>query len=388
LARRDTTPARADRLLFTPGPLTTSPSVKAAMLRDVGSRDPEFIAIVADVRRRLVGLAGGDAEEYTAIPMQGSGTFGLEAVIGSALPRDGRLLVLVNGAYGRRLARMAEVLGVSCATLAWPEYAPVEPGQAAAALAGDPAVTHVAVVHCETTTGLVNPVAELGSVVAEAGRAFIVDAMSSFGALPIDVAGARIDYLVSSSNKCIEGVPGFSFVVARLSALLATDGFARSLSLDLLDQYRGLEANGQFRFTPPTHAMLAFHQALMELEAEGGPEGRVRRYRANHEALLRGMRAMGFAEYLAEEHQGPIITTFLYPDDPAFDFAAFYGALSERGFAIYPGKLSDADCFRIGTIGQIAPDDVERLLEAIGEALDEMRITMPPVGPAHAARKE
>ena len=344
------------------------------MLRDLGSRDRAFIAAVKDVREKLVEIAGGDVQEYTAVPMQGSGTFGMEAVIGSTVPPGGKLLVMVNGAYGRRMVKMAEVLGIETAVVECAENVKVDPAAVAAVLEGDEGITNAAVVHCETTTGIVNPVREIGGVVKRLGRSTFVDAMSSFGAIPVDVSACGIDYLVSSANKCIEGVPGFSFVIARLSALQATAGYARSLSLDLRAQWEGLEKNGQFRFTPPTHALLAFRQALAELEEEGGVPGRAARYRANYETLIAGMRDMGFSEYLAPEDQGYIITSFLYPDDPGFAFEAFYEHLNRRGFVIYPGKVSDADCFRIGTIGRIDQSDIRGLLCAIRETLVEMGV--------------
>ena len=369
-------PGWKDKILFTPGPLTTSRTVKQAMLRDLGSRDFEFIELVRDIRRRLLALAQVTPETHTAILMQGSGTFGLEAVVSSTIPPEGKLLVVINGAYGRRIARMAGILGIPTATLDVPEDRTPDPQAVADALAQDPAISHVAVVHCETTTGIVNPVEELGRAVKEQGRLYFVDAMSSFGGIPLDMAAAGIDYLVTSANKCIEGVPGFSVILARLEPLLRTQGYARSLSLDLLAQHQGLEANGQFRFTPPTHALLAFHQALVELEMEGGVAVRSARYRRNHETLLAGMRALGFQEYLRPEDQGPIITSFRYPAHPNFQFDAFYRALSEKGYTIYPGKVSHADCFRIGHIGRIFPADVQDLLRAIQETLQEMGIPM------------
>ena len=362
-------------MLFTPGPLTTSATVKRAMLRDLGSRDSEFIGIVREIREKLVTLSGGEGD-YTAIPMQGSGTFGIEAVIGSTVPPGGKLLVIVNGAYGKRMVKLAGVLGIDTAVLENAENAKPDPQEVATALEADPSITNVAVVHCETTTGIINPVREIGAVVRRAGRAYFVDAMSSFGAIPLDVAACGIDYLVSSANKCIEGAPGFSFVVARIGALRSAAGYARSLSLDLFAQWEGLERNGQFRFTPPTHALLAFRQALAEIEEEGGIEGRAGRYRANYETLVAGMRKMGFREYLPAEDQGYIITSFLYPSEPAFTFEDFYERLNEKGFVIYPGKVSDADCFRIGTIGRIDQGDMLALLAGIREALDEMGVAI------------
>lgn len=365
-----------DQILFTPGPLTTSRTVKQAMLRDLGSRDFAFIELVQEIRSRLVGLGEANPAQYTAILMQGSGTFGIESVLSSTVPRTGKLLVLVNGAYGRRMVQMAQVLGIDVTELAFPENSPIEPAAVEMVLTTDPSLTNVAVVHCETTTGILNPVQELGDVVMRHGAVYFVDAMSSFGAVPLNLAQSHIDYLVSSANKCIEGVPGFSFILARTERLLATQGYARSLSLDLLAQYKGLEANGQFRFTPPTHALLAFHQALLELEVEGGVAGRAARYRRNYETLLAGMRSLGFQEYLEPAHQGTIITSFRYPEHPNFHFEEFYSRLNDLGYTIYPGKVSDADCFRIGHIGRIFESDTRDLLRAIREVLTTMRIDL------------
>lgn len=365
-----------DKTLFTPGPLTTSRTVKQAMLRDLGSRDFEFIQTVRDIRRQLLELAEVADQGYEAIIMQGSGTFGIEAVLSSVTPPAGKWLVIINGAYGRRIDHIANVLKIETTPLSYAEDRKPDLQEIEAALAADPAITHVAVVHCETTTGIINPVEEIGAIVKRFGRRYFVDAMSSFGALPLDVGKSEIDYLVSSANKCIEGAPGFSFALARREALLATEGYARSVSLDLLAQWQGLEANGQFRFTPPTHALLAFAQALQELKAEGGVPGRAARYRRNYETLIAGMRQMGFEEYLRPEDQGYIITSFHYPAHPNFDFNRFYEALNQKDFVIYPGKVSNADCFRIGHIGRIFEADVHSLLAAIRETLAELEIEL------------
>ncbi|MFQ5854143.1 MAG: 2-aminoethylphosphonate--pyruvate transaminase [Anaerolineae bacterium] len=365
-----------DKILFTPGPLTTSRTVKQAMLRDVGSRDFEFIELVREIRRRLLRLGGVADRGYEAVIMQGSGTFGLESVISSTIPPDGKLLVIVNGAYGRRIAQIASVLKIDIATLTYAEDSKPNLQEITATLSADEGITDVAVVHCETTTGIINPVQEIGAIVKKLGQRYFVDAMSSFGAVPLNLAECGIDYLVSSANKCIEGAPGFSFVLAKRNSLLATAGYARSLSLDLLAQWKGLEANGQFRFTPPTHVLLAFHQALVELEEEGGVEARAARYRANYETLVTGMRAMGFQEYLKPEDQGYIITSFRYPCHPNFNFDGFYERLNEKGYVIYPGKVSEADCFRIGSIGRIFESDVRDLLAAIRETLAEMEVEL------------
>lgn len=370
-------PTAGDKPLFTPGPLTTSRTVKQAMLRDLGSRDYAFTELVGWIRGTLLALGGVANGGYEAILMQGSGTFGIEAVLSTVTPRNGKWLILVNGAYGKRMAHIADVLGIETQVLTYPESARPDPAEVADALAGAPRITHVGVVHCETSTGIVADVVALGQVVHEAGRRLFVDAMSSFGAMPLDLAETHIDFLVSSANKCIEGVPGFSFALARREALLEAEGCARSVSLDLLAQWRGLEANGQFRFTPPTHTLLAFAQALRELEAEGGVAGRAARYRRNRDVLVEGMRRLGFQEYLAPEDQSYIITSFRYPEHPNFDFEAFYRRLNDKGFIIYPGKVSDADCFRIGSIGRLFEADMRNLLRAIEETRDEMGVPAP-----------
>jgi 2-aminoethylphosphonate-pyruvate transaminase len=362
-----------DELLFTPGPLTTSRAVKEAMLRDAGSWHFEFTELVRSVRERLLTLAGVSQERgHEAVLMQGSGTFGVESVVTSSVPQHGKLLAITNGAYGDRIVQMARTAGIAVEPLRTAEDTPPDPAVIAAALDANPSITTVAAVHCETTTGILNPVGAIGCAVKERGRTYIVDAMSSFGAIGIDIQGAGIDYLVSSANKCIEGVPGFSFVIARREALEASEGRARSLSLDLAAQWRGFEKNGQFRFTPPTHAILAFDRALCELDEEGGVAARGARYRRNHETLLAGMRGLGLRPFLSPEVQSYIITSFHYPRHPAFEFDTFYRKLSERGMIIYPGKLTDVDCFRIGTIGHIVEEDVRALTDAIGAVLDDM----------------
>jgi 2-aminoethylphosphonate-pyruvate transaminase len=366
------------RLLFTPGPLTTSETVKRAMLRDLGSRDDEFVQTVAGVRRDLLELAGvSQASGWECVLIPGSGTYSVESVISSAVPRDGKLLVLINGAYGQRIRQIAEVHGIALQPLRWDENETPEPEAVRKALASDSAITTVAIVHCETTTGIINPVEAIGKVVRGAGRTYFVDAMSSFGAVPLDFEAACVDFLVSSANKCIEGVPGFGFVLARRSALEACKGQARTLSLDLHAQWQGLESNGQFRFTPPTHVILAFAQALRELADQGGIDGRARRYSENQRTLLAGMRELGFEEYLAPDRQSYIISSFRYPHHPSFMFEEFYRKLAARGMVIYPGKLSKLDCFRIGTIGRLFPADFEALLVAIRDVLAEMGVPTP-----------
>lgn len=373
-------PTSRDKPLFTPGPLTTSRTVKTAMLRDLGSRDTEFIGTVKRVRERLLATAGLSTQlGYESILVQGSGTFTVESVLSSTISPEGKLLAVVNGAYGERIVTIAKRHGIETAVVQTQENALPDLEEIDRALKKDTSIEMVALVHCETTSGIMNPIEEIGRLVHGSGKRYFVDSMSAFGAVPFDFAACQIDYLVSSANKCIEGVPGFGFCICKREALEATEGWARTLSLDLLAQWRGLESNGQFRFTPPTHAILAFDQALTELEAEGGVEGRQRRYQDNYETLVRGMREMGFVEYVPRETQGYIITSFRYPNDAQFEFAEFYSRLSDSGFVIYPGKVTGADCFRIGNIGRIFPSDVRALLHTVRDTLVEMGVKIPVV---------
>jgi len=365
-----------DKALFTPGPLTTSRTVKQSMLCDMGSRDVEFIQMVKEIRKRLVQLGGCSEEKYTSIIMQGSGTFGVESVLSSIIPANGKLLVLVNGAYGERMVQIAQMHHINVVIQQCPENQIPDVLFLKENLDSDPEITHVAVVHCETTTGIINPIEEIGSVVKNHDCIYIVDAMSSFGAYTIPVEAWGIDFLVSSSNKCIEGVPGFSFILARKDVLISSKGSSRSLALDLLAQWEGLEKNGQFRFTPPIQVIRAFHQALVELDEEGGCEARGERYRKNYEMTLREMQKMGFIPYLDPDHRGYIITSFRYPTHSNFSFLTFYQKLSDKGCVIYPGKLSHADCFRIGHIGRLDESDVFMLISAIKETLAEMDIEL------------
>ena len=373
-----TLPTAKDKLLFTPGPLTTSLDVKQAMLHDAGSWHHEFNGKVAGIRNALLRVAGVSREAgWECVLLQGSGTFGVEAVFLTGIPPQGKVAVLSNGAYGERMVLMLQHARIPHAVLRTPEDVPNDPNALDALLASDPAITHVAAVHCETTTGILNPIAALGAVARRHHKTYVVDAMSSFGAYPIDLEACGIDYIISSANKCIEGVPGFSFVLCRRAVLLATEGWARSLSMNLLDQLRGFEKNGQFRYTPPTHALLAFERALAELDMEGGPAGRAQRYQQNHAALLRGMASLGMAPYLQPGVQSHIITSFAYPASPAFQWPDFYARVADKGFLLYPGKISKADTFRIGNIGRLFPADMRAVVHAIREALVEMGVALP-----------
>ena len=365
-----------DRLLFTPGPLTTSYTVKQAMTSDLGSRDHAFLRIVKDIQDQLLDLAHVPTSDYVAIPMQGSGTFGVESVVSSVIDkRKGGLLVVANGAYGVRIATIAKAHGVPHHLYSIPDDSPPSIPDLTALLASPPLpFTHLAVVHSETTSGIINDLPPIGRLAQQHQLHLIVDAMSSFGAVPISFTDSRIDYLVSSANKCIEGVPGFAFVIARRAALAQVDpSTPSSVALNLKAQLAGLEKDGQFRFTPPTHPLLAFHQALRELREEGGTDARMARYRRNQRVLMEGMKTLGFQLYLKPELQGWIISGYRYPTDAGWKFDEFYQRLNEQGFVIYPGKVSNADCFRIGHIGRLFEQDTQALVEAIDEVCREMK---------------
>ncbi|GGO75400.1 2-aminoethylphosphonate--pyruvate transaminase [Marinobacterium nitratireducens] len=355
-------------LLLTPGPLTTTASVKRRMMTDACTWDDDYNNVVQQVRARLVELATS-APGYTSVLMQGSGTASVESVIGSVIPEDGKLAVVANGVYGRRIAQIAQYLRIPHHLIDAGETASADLVALQRLLAEDPAITHVAVVHCETTTGMLNPIEQVGRIARAAGKVFIVDAMSSFGGIEMDIDALQIDFLISSANKCIQGVPGFGFVIARRERMAEIGGRARSLSLDLHDQWACMEDNnGKWRFTSPTHVVRAFAQALNELDEEGGIAARAARYRDNHRTLVEGMRRLGFRTLLDDARMSPIITSFYSPESPDYSFKRFYALLKARGFVIYPGKVSDADCFRIGNIGDIQPADMARLIEAIGES--------------------
>jgi len=354
-------------LLLTPGPLTTSRAVKQAMLRDVSTWDRDYNDIVQQIRARLVRLVS-TGDDCTAVLIQGSGTYAVEATLGSVIPPQGKLLVVNNGAYGARMAQIAARLKIEHVVITQPEIEPASVAKVEAALAADPAITHVALVHCETTTGMLNPAIEIGRAVRRQSRAFILDAMSSLGGIPIDIDEFSCDYVISSANKCVQGAPGFGFVIARRARLEQAAGWARSLSLDLYDQWREMETKGgKWRYTSPTHIVLAFEQALNELDLEGGPAARNRRYADNHRVLVAGLTNLGYRPLLPAELRSPIITSFLYPDNPKFSFEALYDALKARGFVIYPGKVSQAETFRVGTIGHVFPADFERLVQSFAE---------------------
>lgn len=376
--RDETTFARprlGEPYLLTPGPLTTAPEVKAEMLRDWGSWDEDFRLMTRKLRDGILALLGEEAGDYDCVPMQGSGSYLVEAMIGTFLPRDGKLLVLANGAYGKRAFEATRRIGRACRILDKGDYQPPRGAEITRILAEDPDITHVLAIHCETSSGILNPVAEISEATYAAGRRLLIDSMSAFGAIPLEPAQIRYEAFVSSANKCIEGVPGFGFLVASKERLAAAEGNCHSLALDAHAQWAYMERTGQWRFTPPTHAVAAFLKALEIHAAEGGVAGRGARYQANRDVLVAGMRALGFETLLPERWLSPIIVTFFCPADPGFDFGRFYALMKERGFIIYPGKLTVADSFRIGCIGQLDAAVMQEVIEAARLSLADLGVT-------------
>ena len=353
-------------LLLTPGPLSTSKTVKAAMLRDWCTWDDDYnLNVVQEIRSRLTHLATTNTELYSAVLMQGSGTFAVESVIGSAIPPSGKLLIISNGAYGMRMTQIASILNIPYEAYILDEISQPNVENVRRILEEMPEITHIAIVHCETTTGILNPVREITALAKQFNKTTIVDAMSSFGGIPMDVHDWQIDFLISSANKCLQGVPGFGFVIASRDKLAQCKNQTRSLSLDLYDQWTTMENGGKWRFTSPTHVVRAFLQALVELEEEGGVEKRYERYSQNHKTLVDGMRRIGFTTLLPDFMHSPIITSFVSPQQKGYSFMNFYNLLKENGYVIYPGKISNGDTFRIGNIGVVYPADMEELIKTI-----------------------
>ena len=362
-----------DPVLLTPGPLTTSADTKAAMLSDWGSWDSAFNEMTASVCKDLVAIIDGQ-DSHVCVPLQGSGTFSVEAALGTLVPKGAKVLVPDNGSYCKRIVRILGYLGREAVVLEHGEQEPASVARIDAALAADAAITHVAQVHCETGTGILNPLSEIAATVARRGRRLIIDAMSSYGAIPIDARKIPFDALIAASGKCLEGVPGMGFVIARRAALEAAGGNSHSLALDLLDQWQYMQKTGQWRYTPPTHVMAALRVAIDQYQRQGGLAARQARYQANCAALVDGMRSLGFKTFLPDELQAPIIVTFHSPADPAYQFAEFYRRVRDRGFILYPGKLTAVDTFRVGCIGAIGPDVMRKAVAAIGDTLKSMSV--------------
>ena len=362
-----------DAILLTPGPLTTSMETRSAMLKDWGSWDGAFNELTASVCRDLLAIANAE-RDHVCVPLQGSGTFSVEAALGTLVPRHGKVLVPDNGSYCKRIVRILGYLGREAVVLPHGEQEPADPARIDAALSADPAITHVAQVHCETGTGILNPLPQIAATVAKHGRGLIVDAMSSYGAIPIDAYGLRLDALIAASGKCLEGVPGMGFVIARRTALERSGGNSGSLAMDLLDQWQYLQKTGQWRFTPPTHVLAALRVAIDQYLAQGGLPARQARYTENCAALVSGIRALGLKTFLPDALQAPIIVTFHAPTDPAYNFTEFYRRVRDRGFILYPGKLTAVETFRVGCIGAIGPDTMKRAVAAVADVLREMGV--------------
>lgn len=353
-------------ILLTPGPLTTTDTVKEAMMIDSCTWDDEYNQLVQHIRQKLICLATQSTDKYSTVLMQGSGTFSVESVIGTAIPKNGKLLVVTNGVYGERIATIASKLMIDTVVLNSGEVSTPDLHLLNKKLEEDKDITHVAVVHCETTTGILNPLENISNIVKNHNKTFILDAMSSFGGIEMDIDKLHVDYLISSANKCIQGVPGFGFIIAKKDQLEKCKNNARSLSLDLYEQWKVMENhNGKWRFTSPTHVVHAFYQALKELEEEGGIKARAKRYRENQKILVNGMKDLKFKPLLPDNCQSPIITSFYYPDYQAFDFHLFYNKMKEKGFVIYPGKVTQQQTFRIGNIGDVNATDMRHLLTSI-----------------------
>lgn len=367
-------PHEGEPYLLTPGPLTTAYSVKQAMLRDWGSWDADFRQTTKQIRQQLLAMIDDTDQLFDCVPMQGSGTFAVEAMLGSLLPRDAKALVLANGAYGLRTAKTLEYLGRSHTVLDKGDYFPPSAKEVTELLNADAAITHVIAIHCETSSGILNPIEEISRATYAAGRKLLIDSMSAFGAIPLSSQLIQYEAIVSSANKCIEGVPGFGFVIAKKSALQEAKGCSHSLSLDLHDQWVTMEKTGQWRFTPPTHTVTAFAEALRQHQEEGGVEARGSRYKANRDTLVKGMRKLGFETLLPDQWLSPIIVTFFNPAHPRFEFSTFYDLMKNKGFIIYPGKLTVVDSFRIGCIGQLDTHVMQQVVSAAANALQEMGV--------------
>ncbi|VVE75626.1 2-aminoethylphosphonate--pyruvate transaminase [Pandoraea sputorum] len=360
-------------ILLTPGPLTTSPATRQAMLRDWGSWDTQFNRITASLCRDLVDIVHG-GDDYVCVPLQGSGTFSVEAAIGTLTPRNARILVPDNGAYCQRILKICRYLGRDAVALPIPEDQAASAAAIDEALSRDPSITHVAQVHLETGAGVLNPLADIARVCQKHGKGLIVDAMSSFGAVEIDVRSMPFDALIAASGKCLEGVPGMGFVIAKKTVLEASGGNSHSLAMDLHDQYTYMQKTTQWRFTPPTHVVAALRAAVDQFLAEGGQPVRGGRYQRNCRALVDGMASLGFRPFLDTEVQAPVIVTFHAPTDSKYDFKAFYAAVRERGYILYPGKLTQIETFRVGCIGAIDDNEMRNVVTAISQSLASLGI--------------
>ena len=362
-----------EAVLLTPGPLTTSLRTKLAMLKDWGSWDSDFIAITARVRQSLLDIVHGH-DSHVVVPLQGSGTFSVEAAVATVVPRDGHVLVLDNGAYCKRAAKLTHLMERRTTIVPFAEDAAISPDVLQTHLLADKSITHVVMIHCETGAGVLNPLQAVADVCQAHGKGLIVDAMSSFAALEIDARKVHFDALVAASGKCLEGVPGMGFVFIRKAILPQCEGNNNSLAMDLYDQYIYMEKTGQWRFTPPTHVLVALNEAIAQFEEEGGQAARLKRYQSNCRTLVDGMAELGFKPFLDPAIQAPIIVTFHAPADPRYQFKTFYDIAKKNGFILYPGKLTQVETFRVGCIGAIGPAEMAQAVHAVALTLKEMGI--------------
>lgn len=355
--------------LLTPGPLTTTDSVKEQMLFDHCTWDEDYKKITRDITDKLLDLAHVNKEKYVCTLMQGSGTFGVESVLSSSIGKDEKLLILANGAYGERMTDIAKHNKINYVMYTQDYNKRHDLNKIKDILENDKDITHVSIVHSETTSGILNDIEEVGKIIKNYNKIFIVDAMSSFGGIDIPVEKYDIDFIISSANKCIQGVPGFSFIIAKKEEILKCKNKARSLSLDLYAQWETMNKDGKWRFTSPTHTVLAFNKALDELIEEGGIEKRYERYFNNNRLLINKMEKLGFKTYVDLKYQSPIITSFIYPENANYTFEEMYSYIKQRGYAIYPGKIENINSFRIGNIGEIYEEDIIKLCDIIDEFL-------------------
>jgi len=376
-------------ILFTAGPLSTSRTVREAQLDDYGSRDKAFVNAIKEMREGVLEVAEAPSAEWSTIPMQGSGTMGIEAVINSitknplnATGAKEKFLVIRNGAYSSRMASIIAKRGTPLVTFDTEEGQEIDLIKLQELMKADPSITQVGMVHCETSTGMFNPIHGIAALTRKhlPKATIFVDAMSSFGGVEFRTPDV-CDVLVTSANKCIQGVPGFSIVVAKKSLLEQSRGNSPSFTLDIVSQFDGLEKSGQFSQTPPVQAIVAFHQALKEHKAEGGVAARSKRYQANNDYIADQMTSLGFKLFLdrTKPSFGHIITAYHAPskaNSPNWDFMKFYDELKEGGFVIYPGKASAADTFRIGALGDIHLPDCKALMEEVKTVLKRMDVTL------------
>ncbi|MGH7067700.1 MAG: 2-aminoethylphosphonate--pyruvate transaminase [Acetobacteraceae bacterium] len=363
--------------LLIPGPVTTRPEVRAALTRDFAPWDLDFHPLYAGVRARLLPIAGVGPETHACLPLQGSGHFVVEAALRTFVPHGGKVLVPMTGGYAVRLARLARESGHEVLQLPMGERERIDPVAVAAKLAQDPEISHLAFVYNETSSGIVHDAQAVSAVARGHGRRVIIDAVSAFGALPLDLSTMpEVDAALFTANKCLEGIPGLAFAISPRERLAGRVGEAQSWCLDLADIYVHAERNGtgSFRFTPPAQVLNALSVALDLFAAEGGREHRLARYQANLRTFADGIRAIGLSPYLPRALQGPVVFNVHAPDDPRWDLQSFVDRVKERGFVISNFFDTANPSFRVGLIGALGPEDYREAVAAIDAALKALGI--------------